>query len=142
MDCDFCDRSVLRKQGIYRSSKVLVVYPRSPVIREYFMIIPTRHVEAFEGLSEKELLESAKIVNKIFLIFKKNKGASGFNLFTNVGKKAGQHIPHFHWHLFIRFDKEKMSPYKILNDSTLKEKVSPEKWKKRKSAISLLLRDK
>jgi len=142
MNCNFCDQSVLKRQGIYKGDRVLVIYPRSPIIREHFMIIPTRHVEILEELNEEELLESTKVVNKIFLVFKKKEGASGFNLFTNIGKKAGQHVSHFHWHLFIRFDNEKMSPYKILNDSTLKEKTSPKEWKKRKNAISLLLKGK
>jgi len=142
MDCDFCNRLVLKRQGIYDGDKVFVVYPRSPVIREHFMVIPTRHVETLKGLREEELLESIKIVNKIFLIFEQNESASGFNLFTNVGKKAGQHVPHFHWHLFIRFDDEKTSPHKVLNDSALKEEVSSEEWKKRRNRISLLLRGK
>lgn len=141
-DCDFCDRSVLKKQIVCEGNKVLVVYPLRPVIREHFMIIPTRHVETFKGLSEEELLESAKVVNGIYEAFEKSAGASGFNFFTNAGKKAGQHIPHFHWHLFIRFDDENNSPYKILNDPTLKKEVSLEEWEKRIRSISQLLKDK
>ncbi len=138
-NCDFCDQATLEKQVIYKSDKILVFYPRSPVIREHLMVIPERHVEDFQGLREEEVLESTMIVKRIFKAFE-NQGASGFNLFTNVGKKAGQHVPHFHWHVFIRFDNEKVSPYKILSDPKLKESISPEEWKKRRDMISKFLK--
>lgn len=134
-NCEFCDKDTLKKQIVFQNDQILVIYPRKPVIQEHLMIIPARHVETLGELSDEELLASIKIVKKIFNSFKIKRGASGFNFITNVGRKAGQLVPHFHWHIFIRFDDEKISPYKILNEPSLREKITPEEWEKRRDLV-------
>lgn len=137
--CSFCDSNNIQKQLIYEDKVMLVIYPSSPIIFQHLMIIPKRHISYFEEMNDEEILESANLVKKIYKIFQKE-GASGFNLFTNVGKKAGQHVLHFHWHIFIRFDDEKNSPYKILNNPKLKQNLSFIVWKKQKKYISNLFK--
>lgn len=139
LNCEFCDKVTLEKQVIFRNDQVLVVYPRRPVIQEHLMVMPVRHVETFAELDDEELLASARIVKKIFNSFKNKKEASGFNLFTNVGRKAGQYVPHFHWHVFIRFDDEKVSPYKILNNTNLRELITPEELEKRCDSVCSII---
>jgi len=133
--CEFCNQIALKEQIILRNKTILLLYPHSPIIPEHLIIIPVRHIGSFENLNETEILEIHKIVNKILKFFRKKEKISGFNLFSNVGEKAGQHIPHFHWHLFIRLENEKISPYKILNNPKLKEKLTKKEWLKRKNRI-------
>lgn len=68
----------------------MVLYPRSPIIREHLIVIPMRHTLE---LNDIELIESYKLVNKIYPIFN---NAVGYNLFTNRGEKAGST-----YHIFI-----------------------------------------
>lgn len=140
-NCEFCDKNSINKQIIFQNNLVIVLYPLRPTIPENVMVIPARHAQALADLSEEEVLEINKVINNIYACFKAKKNATGFNIFANVGVKAGQHIPHFHWHIFIRFDDEKISPYKIMNDPSLKEEITPEVWEERRDSISSILRN-
>lgn len=136
--CDFCDPKIIKEQQIYFNDVAGVLYPRDPVIFGNVMIIPKRHVESFYDLSDEEIIEMRNLVKKLYKGFEKHYNASGFNLITNNGKKADQHVPHVHWHSFIRSDDEPYSPYDVLNGKTTRESVSyPDKeWKNRKDKIS------
>jgi diadenosine tetraphosphate (Ap4A) HIT family hydrolase len=53
----------------------------------------------------------------------------GYNFFCNIGKSAGQNLPLIHFHFLTRYDKEKISPLKILNNHLKYKKLkvlSPE----------------
>jgi len=138
-NCEFCDRLSLEKQVIYIDNKIVVIYPRNPIITEHLIIATVRHVEGFDDLNEDELLSSMKIIKRIFKAFRDKKKAVGFNLFTNIGKKAGQHVPHFHWNIFVRFDDERISPYKIINDLSLREEITPEQWEEKHKLVTSLI---
>ncbi|SRR5260221_2100044 len=136
--CDFCDPNIIKEQGIFFNDIAGVIYPQKPLIFGNVMIIPRRHVEFFDELSDEEIVEMRNLVKKLFEGFKEKHRATGFNLFTNNGKSAGQHVPHVHWHILIRFDDEKYSPYDVLNGKQEREDISmPEdEWVKRKEQIA------
>ena len=137
--CNFCQRTILRNQLIYREGLASIIYPQKPIIFGNLMIIPNRHVERFEDLTNEEIINMSQLVKKAFSIFKREQNACGFNLFTNNGAKAGQKVPHVHWHLFFRFEKEPVSPYQILNNPKLREKISEKEWKRRRDKIKSYL---
>lgn len=117
--CDFCDKEIDCVQEVIRNDKIKVIYPHKPVIEEHVMLTPVRHTERFDELKEDEVIELANAVKKINKTFAGLYGTSAFNLFVNDGKKAGQHVPHVHFHFFGRSEQEKISPYKILNNPGL-----------------------
>ncbi len=133
--CEFCDRDALKRQLLYKNKLASIIYPRRPIIFSHLMIIPNRHVERFGDLTNEEIINMSQLVKKVFSIFKRQQKACGLNLFTNDGLKAGQKIPHAHWHLFFRFDKESISPYEILGNPKLKEKIPAKEWMQRKDKI-------
>jgi len=134
-ECDFCEKTVLKKQLLYKDKLASIIYPQRPIIFNHLMIIPNRHIEKFEDLTNEEIIKMSQLVKKAFSIFKCQQKACGFNLFTNDGDKAGQKIPHAHWHVFFRFDQEPISPYQILSNPKLKEKISAKEWKQRRDRI-------
>lgn len=101
------------------------------MIPENVMIVPVRHVELVGDLSEEEIVDIFKLVKKVYRYFQKKNKVTGFNLFVNSGKAAGQHVPHVHFHFFGRSEKEKISPYKKMNNPSLYpvEKLSQEELK-------------
>jgi diadenosine tetraphosphate (Ap4A) HIT family hydrolase len=113
---------LLQTQGIYFNDLTGVIYPQKPLIFGNVMVVSKRHVEFFYAPTDAEIVEMRNIVKRIFEGFKENYNANGFNLFTNNGKSAGQHIPHVHWHILMQFDGEPYSPYDVLNGK-VKEKV-------------------
>ncbi len=136
--CDFCKKTVLRRQLVFKDKLASIIYPQKPIIFSHLMIIPNRHVERFEDLTNDEITKMSQLVKRSFQVFKKEGKACGFNLFTNDSAKAGQKIPHVHWHIFFRFDQEPVSLFQILNDSKLKEKISEKEWEERKDKIRSL----
>lgn len=130
--CSFCKPEVKETQEILRTKYSRLIYPQAPMIPENVMIVPIRHVELVEDLSEEEIVGIFKLAKKVYQYFQKKNKITAFNLFVNSGKAAGQHVPHVHFHFFGRSEKEKISPYKKMNNSALYpvEKLSEEKLKK------------
>ena len=111
--CSFCDAEVRSIQEITRNDLALAIYPHRPIIDNHVMIMPLRHVEKVEELSKEEIIAIFDMIKTISGHFK---GITGFNLFTNNGKSAGQNVPHIHFHIFGRSESEEISPYTILNN--------------------------
>lgn len=121
--CDFCDDEVRKNQEIIRTDSTIIIYPRSPVIEENLMFMPLRHVERVSDLTDKEIVDLFQLINKAKKCLAKLYGISGFNLFVNDGKEAGQHVFHVHFHFFGRSKEENTSPFKILNNPDIYKKV-------------------
>jgi len=136
--CDFCDPNVIKEQGIFFNDVAGVIYPQRPTIFGNVMIIPKRHVQLFYELNDKEIIEMRNILEKLFKGFKEKYHATGFNIINNNGKSGNQHVPHVHWHVLIRFDNEKYSPYDVLNGKVEREDISmPDNvWVSRKKQIA------
>lgn len=139
--CGFCDKEAEKVQEITRTKCMRVIYPRKPVIKEHLMILPVRHVERVENLNEAETIGLLKIIKRINKCFAKLFKISGFNIIVNSGKKAGQSIPHVHFHFFGRSEKEKISPFKILNNPELykRRELSKKEIKNRIDKIRKIL---
>lgn len=116
LNCDFCNEDIIVVQEIIKSDGIRIFYPRRPIIEEHLLFVPIRHIERFSDLESEEMVNLLKIVKRVNRCFSDEYKTTGFNLFINYGKAAGQHIPHVHFHLFGRSESEKVNPYKILNN--------------------------
>lgn len=114
--CDFCEEKIETIQEIIRNNTIRLVYPKNPVIEEHLMFITVRHIEHVNEMNQEEIFDLFQLINKINLCMQNLYQTTAFNLFVNDGKKAGQHVPHIHFHFFGRSEKEKVSPYTILNN--------------------------
>lgn len=129
--CSFCRSEIEETQEILRTKYSRLIYPQAPMVPENVMIVPIRHVEHVEDLTEEEIVDIFKLVKRVYRYFQKKNKITAFNLFVNSGKAAGQHVPHVHFHFFGRSEKEKVSPYKKMNNPDLYpvEKLSKEELK-------------
>lgn len=104
--CIFCairdkDHRVWTRE-IYRDKKILVImniYPYSP---GHIQVIPRRHVENIEGLSEHELNHLLKSVQKGIKLTREVMNPDGWNFGINLGE-AGGSIPHLHLQIVPRY---------------------------------------
>jgi ATP adenylyltransferase len=73
-----------------------------PITPGHTLIGPKRCVANYEELTlgEREAIEDLRV--KIVHALKKLFNAEGFNFAWNVGKLAGQSVPHFHLHVVPR----------------------------------------
>ena len=73
------------------------IAPQAPV---HILIIPKKHIEDAQALTPADgellmrLFETAQLLAKKYKL-----DESGYRLITNVGKDAGQTVPHLHLHL-------------------------------------------
>ncbi len=120
--CAFCDQDALKSQLVYEDKLWLIIFARRPLAQGHVMVIPKMHFMDLKDLEAEELATIGIIIEKASTALSRAFQAGGINIFTNMGKSAGQSIPHFHVHIITRFDNELISPFQILN--------SPEDYKK------------
>ncbi len=107
--CVFCHISKNAKEDeklhvLYRDEYCFVVMNRYPYTPGHFMIIPHRHTDALEALSEDVWLHMSALAQKGVKVLKEGFGAHGVNLGMNLGSAAGAGIEqHIHLHLVPRW---------------------------------------
>lgn len=62
--CPFCDRAVIERQAFYEDDLVLALYDHKPIFPGHSLIIPKRHVERFEQLTEEEITQIGRAIKK------------------------------------------------------------------------------
>lgn len=102
MECPFCNprpENVLYEDGLIRI--LLDSYPAS---RGHLLVVPKRHVESWwelKGGEKSALVRGIDLaMEKLGEILKPD----GFNVGMNLGKAAGQTVPHLHIHVLPRWN--------------------------------------
>ena len=77
--------------------------PFDRVLIGSFVIIPKSKVATPFDLSEREWVDTKKMIDIIKQYLDEKYNPDGYNLGWNVGKVAGQEVPHAHLHVIPRF---------------------------------------
>jgi ATP adenylyltransferase len=107
--CPFCvlpdredDRSNLIVARSDHSFAILNNYPYNP---GHLMVIPDRHVGAYEALTPAELFDHARLTQVAIEALEAGLGPDGLNTGMNLGAGAGGSIgEHLHTHLVPRWE--------------------------------------
>ncbi|WP_461865188.1 HIT family protein, partial [Thermococcus sp.] len=89
---------------LYENSLIRILIDSYPANRGHLLVVPRRHVEKWEKLEEDEkiaLLEGIEIAMKKL---REALNPDGFNIGINLGKAAGQTVPHLHIHIIPRWE--------------------------------------
>jgi len=100
--CVFCDQKILNYQKFYEDEQVIALYTHKPVFPCHCLILPKRHIERFEDLSDEELLQISHVIKKVNLAAQKAFGTSAYFIHQKNGIEAGQSVPHVHFHYIAR----------------------------------------
>lgn len=108
VSCIFC---TLPKKGNPRKNLVLhqgrgafVLLNRYPYTNGHLLVIPNRHFNLFEEITDKEHQEMGVLISRSIKALKKGVKAQGFNVGLNLGKAAGAGIEgHLHYHVVPRW---------------------------------------
>lgn len=100
--CAFCDPEVLERQKFYEDDLVYALTTHKPVFPGHCLMIPKRHVERFEELTDEEITEIGRVIKKVNLAVEKVYGTSSYLLLQKNGKEVGQSVPHVHFHYIPR----------------------------------------
>lgn len=91
---------------VFRNELFLVsinLYPYNP---GHLMLVPLRHIESPEELSDDEALSLHRLQKYALGVIRSLYPAAGFNIGYNLGAAGGGSINHLHLHLVPRFVNE------------------------------------
>lgn len=110
-NCPFCQSQVLDRQKFYEDDLCYCLYTHRPMVAGHCLIIPKRHVERFEKLSDEEALRIFQLVRKVDKAVMQVFKTSSYLLLQKNGKEVGQTVPHVHVHYI---------PWKATDNSLLR----------------------
>ncbi|MEC7840121.1 MAG: HIT family protein [Chlamydiota bacterium] len=104
-ECYFCQdhgdyAEEINNRLVYEGTLARVVLDRSPSVTGHVLIIPKRHVERMETLSDEEVLEIHKLKIKLNKVFTIAYEMTDFLDMERNGAGAGQKIFHVHYHMY------------------------------------------
>jgi len=89
---------------LYRGSQNFVIMNRYPYNPGHLMIVPYRHLDNLEELTDEELHEHFDIVSRSVKVLRQAFNPAGFNVGINIGNVAGAGIEdHIHTHIVPRW---------------------------------------
>lgn len=100
--CPFCDEMVLEKQKFYEDELVIALCTHRPIFPSHFLVIPKRHVERFELLTDQEISDMGKVIKKVNGAAEKVFDVTAYLLLQKNGSEVGQSVPHLHFHYIGR----------------------------------------
>ncbi len=130
--CAFCDKTVINRQKFYEDRFVIVMCTHQPIVSSHFLIIPKRHVERLELLTQQELTHVHQAIEKVRQASQSIFETSPYFIHQKNGREVGQSVPHVHFHFIgkrpgdnstVRFVAKMIWAY-------LRGPVSPEKMQK------------
>ena len=130
--CAFCNSDVLHAQTFYEDELILALITHRPIFPGHCLIIPKRHVENFDALSENEILQMSLGIKRVHERVKKVFETSSYLLVQKNGKEVGQSVPHVHFHYIPRKLEEDSLVYFAIKSvlAQIKGPLSPEEMEK------------
>ena len=108
-ECRFC----LTKPGrriMIEGKYGFAAWDRHPASEGHFLVIPYRPFSDYFDISDEEREELWRLVTEGKKIADEKYNPDGYNIGINVGKWAGQSIPHLHIHVIPRYKGDVENP--------------------------------
>ncbi len=124
-DCIFCKivKGKLPCFKVYEDKSFLAFLNVNPVNKGHVLIIPKKHYETILDMPNDALSQIILIVKKITKAILRIFNIDSCNIDINLGKEAGQIVPHVHIHIIPRFssDEFKEWPTKQIPEEEMQE---------------------
>ena len=104
-DCPLCsqkDNAVEDGRKI-ENELAYVLIDTNPVSPGHCLIVPRRHVAELFDATKEEKLAIFDLIDEMKSIIDKRHNPDGYNIGVNIGKAAGQSVPHIHIHMIPRY---------------------------------------
>jgi histidine triad (HIT) family protein len=107
-ECVFCRivRGELPAVKVYENDLVVAFLDIYPINPGHTLVVPKRHVERLEELSDEEARELVLATARLAPAIVRAVKAEGYNIVMNIGRAAGQEIEHLHLHIIPRFSND------------------------------------
>lgn len=107
-DCIFCKivAGTIPSVKIYEDNLVLAFMDVGPIIKGHVLVIPKIHYDPITETPDSVLTGLIVVVRKVARAQMAGLEADGINVTQANGKCAGQAVPHLHFHVIPRFNKD------------------------------------
>jgi diadenosine tetraphosphate (Ap4A) HIT family hydrolase len=102
LECPFCAEDLIDNQSFASNHTATALLTYKPIVEGHVLVIPQRHVERFEELSQQEVADIQSLISKVHTVMAGKSGVSDYLLLQKNGKGAGQTVPHVHFHYLPR----------------------------------------
>lgn len=101
MTCIFCHiiEHRLPAEIFYEDKDVIVFKDVNPAAPVHLLIVPKKHIDSLNALSDRDAGLVAKMVFVAKMMAEKQGIQNGYRLMINNGREAGQVVYHLHIHL-------------------------------------------
>lgn len=102
MDCLFCKivTGEIKSQVVFEDEHVIAFKDIDPKAPTHVLLIPKKHVDSLQTVSEDEDFLMAHLQKTIGKIARDlNISESGYRVVTNIGSDGGQTVGHLHYHI-------------------------------------------
>lgn len=90
---------------LHRGKTNFIMMNLYPYTSGHLMIVPIRHLNRLEDMTDEEMLEAMTLSRKMLKVFRKVMNPEGFNLGWNLGRVAGAGVvEHVHLHIVPRWN--------------------------------------
>ncbi|ASJ08535.1 HIT family hydrolase [Thermococcus siculi] len=102
MECPFCspEKDVI----LYEDRLVRILIDSYPASRGHLLVVPKRHVERWEELTWAEKSALVRGMELAMGKLRETLKPDAFNVGMNLGRAAGQTVPHLHLHVIPRWE--------------------------------------
>jgi len=109
-DCIFCKivAGEIPCDKVYEDDEHMAFLDIRPTTKGHTLIIPKEHEEDLLETKPETIGKMLIILQKIAKVEKEIFSAKGFNVGINIGKDAGQEVPHTHIHLIPRYGNDNL----------------------------------
>ena len=94
----FCREEIIGSSTLAKVGTARIVLSMDAVAKYHMLVMPIRHVERIEELTDEEHRDIVKALSSIEEFYKA-RGIEGYKLVLLSGPAAGQTIQHVHWHV-------------------------------------------
>ncbi|AJC71317.1 HIT family hydrolase [Thermococcus guaymasensis DSM 11113] len=108
MKCPFCEPD--ERNVLYEDSLIKILIDSYPANRGHLLVVPRRHVERWEDLTEEEKISLIRGMELAMKALRKALNPDAFNVGMNLGREAGQTVPHLHLHVIPRWKGDSKNP--------------------------------
>ena len=110
-DCVFCKiiAGTLPCAKVCEDADTLAIMDIGPVVKGHTLVIPKLHCDPITGVPAEVLQRLILTVQRVAGAVFKGLGADGLNVTQANGQVAGQIVPHVHFHVIPRFERDGQS---------------------------------
>ncbi|GHO44980.1 histidine triad nucleotide-binding protein [Ktedonospora formicarum] len=100
-DCLFCKivAGEIPSKIVHQDNDVVAFEDINPQAPTHILVIPTRHIESMQELTQTDGETLARLFTVASQIAAERGLEQGYRFVTNVGPDAGQSVQHLHFHL-------------------------------------------